>query len=142
VEAVLVKTTNSLLLGKVAAKSNSKFWDQVTKERHRWDEMLDKQADPARSKDRKASVLGRETFFGFGKSEIVQHQVHQVGGIFAVMDGELAIEPNMLGYSRRNRARRWRETSRREFLKIGYQACIDQHAIEAARFGSIGAAVK
>jgi len=97
VEAVLVKTTNSLLLGKVAAKSNSKFWDQVTKERHRWDEMLDKQADPARSKDRKASVLGRETFFGFGKSEIVQHQVHQVGGIFAVMDGELAIEPNMLG---------------------------------------------
>jgi len=52
VEAVLVKTTNSLLLGKVAAKSNSKFWDQVTKERHRWDEMLDKQADPARSKDR------------------------------------------------------------------------------------------
>jgi hypothetical protein len=97
VEAVLVKTTNSLLLGKVAAKSNSKFWDQVTKERHRWDEMLDKQADPARSKDRKASVLGWETFFGFGKSEIVQHQVHQVGGIFAVMDGELAIEPNMLG---------------------------------------------
>jgi hypothetical protein len=27
-------------------------------------------------------------------------------------------------------------------LKIVYQACVDQHAIEAARFGSIGAAVK
>jgi len=31
---------------------------------------------------------------------------------------------------------------RREFLKIGYQACVDQQAIEAARFGPIGAAVK
>jgi len=29
-----------------------------------------------------------------------------------------------------------------EFLKIGYQACVDQHAIEAACFSSIGAAVK
>jgi pyruvate dehydrogenase (quinone) len=37
---------------KVTAKSNTKFWDQVTKERRNWDEMLDKQADPARSKDR------------------------------------------------------------------------------------------
>jgi hypothetical protein len=31
---------------------------------------------------------------------------------------------------------------RRAFLKVGYQACVDQHAIEAARFGPIGAAVK
>jgi len=31
---------------------------------------------------------------------------------------------------------------RREFLKIGYQACVDQHAIEAARLGSVGAAVE
>src|SRR6202042_3553497 len=38
-------------LDTVAAKSNTKFWDQVTKERRKWDEMLDKQADPARSKD-------------------------------------------------------------------------------------------
>lgn len=28
---------------------------------------------------------------------------------------------------------------RRKFLKIGYQACVDQHAIEAARFGSCAA---
>jgi pyruvate dehydrogenase (quinone) len=47
-----VRPTLKLLLGKVAAKSDAKFWDQVTKERHTWDEMLDKQADPARSKDR------------------------------------------------------------------------------------------
>ena len=47
-----IKPTLKLLLGKVAAKSDTKFWDQVTKERHKWDEMLDKQADPARSKDR------------------------------------------------------------------------------------------
>jgi thiamine pyrophosphate-dependent acetolactate synthase large subunit-like protein len=41
-----------LILGKVAAKSDGKFFDQVTKERKTWDEMLDKQSDPARSKDR------------------------------------------------------------------------------------------
>ena len=47
-----VHPTLKLLLGKVAAKTDTKFWDRVTKERRQWDEMLDKQADPARSKDR------------------------------------------------------------------------------------------
>src|ERR1700726_1452200 len=47
-----VQPTLELLLGKVAAKSDTKFWDRVTKERQSWDEMLDKQSDPARSKDR------------------------------------------------------------------------------------------
>src|SRR6476646_6612082 len=47
-----VRPTLKLLLDTVAANSNTKFWDQVTKERRKWDEMLDKQADPARSKDR------------------------------------------------------------------------------------------
>jgi pyruvate dehydrogenase (quinone) len=39
-----------LILGGVAAKSDSKFFERVTKERHAWDEMLDKKSDPARSK--------------------------------------------------------------------------------------------
>ena len=47
-----VRPTLKLLLGKVAAKSDMSFWDQVTKERRAWDEMLDKQADPARNMDR------------------------------------------------------------------------------------------
>jgi pyruvate dehydrogenase (quinone) len=47
-----VHPTLKLLLGRVAAKSDTKFWDRVTKERQTWDEMLDKQADPARSMDR------------------------------------------------------------------------------------------
>src|SRR5580692_10742992 len=46
-----VRPTLKLLLGRVAAKSNTKFFDRVTNERRKWDEMLDKQADPARSKD-------------------------------------------------------------------------------------------
>src|SRR5215469_15881393 len=37
--------------------------------------------------------------------------------------------------------RRTHAVQRRCDLKIGYQACVDQHAIEAARFGSISAAV-
>jgi pyruvate dehydrogenase (quinone) len=47
-----VRPTLKLLLDRVAAKSDSRFWDRVTRERHKWDEMLDRQADPARSRDR------------------------------------------------------------------------------------------
>jgi pyruvate dehydrogenase (quinone) len=47
-----VGPTVKLLLDKVAAKTDTKFRDRVTHERRSWDEMLDKQADPARSKDR------------------------------------------------------------------------------------------
>jgi pyruvate dehydrogenase (quinone) len=47
-----VRPTLKLLLGKVAAKNDTKFWDRVSQERAKWDAMLDKQADPARSKDR------------------------------------------------------------------------------------------
>jgi pyruvate dehydrogenase (quinone) len=41
-----------LILGQVAAKSDGKFFERVTKERKTWDEKLDKQSNPARSKDR------------------------------------------------------------------------------------------
>jgi pyruvate dehydrogenase (quinone) len=40
------------LLEKVAAKTDGNFFDRVTGERKKWDHMLDKQADPARSVDR------------------------------------------------------------------------------------------
>jgi pyruvate dehydrogenase (quinone) len=40
-----------LLLEKVAAKTDTKFLDKVTRERHKWDEMLTRQSDPSRSKD-------------------------------------------------------------------------------------------
>ena len=47
-----VRPSLKLLLGRVAAKTDSGFCDQLTKERRKWDEMLDRQADLARSKDR------------------------------------------------------------------------------------------
>jgi pyruvate dehydrogenase (quinone) len=40
------------LLGRVKPKSDSRFFEIVTDGRKRWDEMQDKQSDPARSKDR------------------------------------------------------------------------------------------
>jgi pyruvate dehydrogenase (quinone) len=46
------RPTLKLLLDRVAAKSDTRFWDKVTEERRRWDEMLDQQADLKRSKDR------------------------------------------------------------------------------------------
>ena len=46
------RPTLKLLIDKVAAKTDTKFWDKVTHERRKWDEMLDKQSDLARSKDR------------------------------------------------------------------------------------------
>jgi pyruvate dehydrogenase (quinone) len=47
-----VRPTVELLLERVLAKSDGRFRDRVTAERRRWDEMLDRQADPARSMDR------------------------------------------------------------------------------------------
>ncbi len=46
------RPTLKLLFDQVAAKNDTSFWDEVTQERRKWDEKLDKQADLARSKDR------------------------------------------------------------------------------------------
>lgn len=45
------RPTLKLLLDRVSAKNNTRFWDKATEERQKWDAMLDKQADLARSKD-------------------------------------------------------------------------------------------
>jgi pyruvate dehydrogenase (quinone) len=47
-----VRPTVKLLLNEVAAKSEGGFFEYVMGERRNWDAMLDKQADPARSRDR------------------------------------------------------------------------------------------
>lgn len=47
-----VRPTLKLLLDKVAAKTDTAFFDKVTGERHKWDDKINKQADIARSKDR------------------------------------------------------------------------------------------
>jgi pyruvate dehydrogenase (quinone) len=46
------RPTLTLLLQRLAQRSDTRFWDEVTRERRHWDERLDKQADPARSADR------------------------------------------------------------------------------------------
>jgi pyruvate dehydrogenase (quinone) len=46
-----VRPTLKLLLDRVEKKSDAKLWDRVAAERKKWDEMLDKQSDPARSKN-------------------------------------------------------------------------------------------
>jgi pyruvate dehydrogenase (quinone) len=45
------RPTLKLLLEKVSAKTDARFWDTVTQERRKWDEMLDKQSDLKRNKD-------------------------------------------------------------------------------------------
>jgi thiamine pyrophosphate-dependent acetolactate synthase large subunit-like protein len=47
-----VRPTLKSLLDRVKPKSNSRFFDGVTAQRKAWNEMQDKQSDPARSKDR------------------------------------------------------------------------------------------
>ena len=47
-----VRPAVKLLLERVNSKSDRSFFDAVTAQRKAWDEMLDKQSDPARSKDR------------------------------------------------------------------------------------------
>jgi pyruvate dehydrogenase (quinone) len=47
-----VRPTVKSLLDRVRPKGDAQFFDAVSAQRKRWDEMLDKQCDPARSKDR------------------------------------------------------------------------------------------
>jgi pyruvate dehydrogenase (quinone) len=47
-----VRPTVKSLLDRVKPKSDTGFFDSVTAQRKAWDAMLDKQSDPARSKDR------------------------------------------------------------------------------------------
>jgi pyruvate dehydrogenase (quinone) len=47
-----VRPTVKSLLDKAKPKSDSRFFEIVAAQRKKWDEMLDKQSDPARSKDR------------------------------------------------------------------------------------------
>ncbi|HXU99745.1 MAG TPA: thiamine pyrophosphate-dependent enzyme [Caulobacteraceae bacterium] len=47
-----VRPSLKLLQGRVAAKTDAAFFAEVTRERRKWDELLDKQADPARSQNR------------------------------------------------------------------------------------------
>jgi pyruvate dehydrogenase (quinone) len=47
-----VRPTIRSLLDRVKPRSDSGFFDRLSAERRAWDEMLDKQSDPARSKDR------------------------------------------------------------------------------------------
>ncbi len=47
-----VRPTVKSLLDRVMPRSDTKFFDGVATRRKAWDEMLDKQSDPARSKDR------------------------------------------------------------------------------------------
>ena len=46
------RPTLKLLLEKVADKADTAFFESVTDERRKWDDMLDKQSDLARSKDK------------------------------------------------------------------------------------------
>ncbi len=46
------RPTLKLLLDKVASKTDGKFFEKTSHARAKWDAMLDKQADPARSKDK------------------------------------------------------------------------------------------
>jgi pyruvate dehydrogenase (quinone) len=69
-----VLPTVRLLLDRVTARTDGNFFQRVTSERKKWDELLDKQADPGRSKDRihpqavartVSDLAGRDAIFVF-----------------------------------------------------------------------------
>ena len=47
-----IRPTLKLLLERLNAKSDASFWNRIDSQRRKWDEMLERQADPARSMDR------------------------------------------------------------------------------------------
>ncbi len=63
--------TIKLLLQRIPEKTNKKFFDKVTNERKEWDEMLDKQADLSRSKDKIHPQAVARTASDLAKSDAV-----------------------------------------------------------------------
>jgi hypothetical protein len=47
--------------------------------------------------DGETCALGRKPTLGLGEAEVVPNQVHQVGRILAIVDGEVGMEPDLLG---------------------------------------------
>ncbi len=47
--------------------------------------------------DGKTGAFCRKAAFGLGKTQLVPGKVHQVGAVFAVVDGEIDVEPDLLG---------------------------------------------
>jgi len=66
-----VRPSLKLLLDRVSTKSDTRFWDQVNAERPKWDAMLDKQADPNRSKDRTHPQAVARTVSDLAKKDAV-----------------------------------------------------------------------
>ena len=47
--------------------------------------------------DREAGPLVGKAALGLGKSELVPNQIHQVGGILTIVDGEIAVKSDLCG---------------------------------------------
>ncbi|MNS66889.1 hypothetical protein D3C72_1001200 [compost metagenome] len=47
--------------------------------------------------DGKTRAFCRKAAFGLGKTQLVPGKVHQVGAVFAVVDGEIDVEPDLFG---------------------------------------------
>jgi len=65
------RPTLKLLLDRLAAKTDTGFYEKTARERRKWDEMLDKQADLARSKDRIHPQAVARTVSGLAKPDAV-----------------------------------------------------------------------
>lgn len=65
------RPTIKLLLEHVAPKSKSDFFNQVTRERHEWDQMLEKQADLSRNKDHIFPQAVARTVSDLAKSDAI-----------------------------------------------------------------------
>src|SRR6202167_1885562 len=66
-----VQPTLQLLLDKVAAKTDGKFFGRITEERRKWDAKLDKQADLARSKDKIHPQAGARAVSDLAKRDAI-----------------------------------------------------------------------
>ena len=95
--------------------------------------------------DGKAGALGRKAALRLREAELVPHQVHQVGGILAVMDREGGIEADLLGiFAQQPRADAVERARPRSARRPSTARAVAQHlardALDAPRHFGRGAA--
>jgi heavy metal translocating P-type ATPase/RND family efflux transporter MFP subunit len=92
--------------------------------------------------DRKARALGGKAALGLGESELVADEIHQIGGVFAIMNGEGGIEPDGAGiFAQKPRADRVKRAGPGEYIAAARGAQrLGADALDAARHLGGGAA--
>src|SRR3954452_1128955 len=98
-QVVIVENVLALLCLNISGKQLLEFGDpaQTPRKRRAQDLLNGDLGVDATGVDGKARPFGRKTTRGLGKSKVVPTQIHEIGGLSAIVDGKSLVQANLVG---------------------------------------------